>query len=330
MRGIRSGAPQAQQVADRWHWLKNLREALERMLNRLRTELENLPHPATSLQALVPSRSVALDAHKPNRQAHKQASRARRLARYDAVRALVAQGVPELRIARELGLARAPVHNFDRAVRFPERAVSRVKASMIDAYLPYLERRMAEGCTVSMQLWREIQAQEYTGSRHQVVRWMQQQRTVAAPTTPRPYLSTSTSPPTASPSLPLPAPRQLVLRADEERTDEEKANFARIRQHPTVQTAYQIARQFQRMIHERSDAQFSSWLHNCQGCDIPNLQTFAAGLEREEPSIRLALSTAWSNGPTEGHVNRLKLIKRSMYGRAKFDLLRIRVLASTA
>jgi transposase len=274
---------------------------------------------------------MPLDALKPNRQASKQASRARRLARYEAVRALVAQGVPELRIARQLGLARATVRHFARAERFPERAISRGKARMIDPYRPYLQQRMAEGCTVSGQLWPEIKAQGYIGSRHQVARWVQQQRPMPAPTTPHRYRSASTSPAPISPSLP--GPCQLVwclLRADEERTDEEKANFGRIRHHPTVQTAYQLARQFQRMIRERSETEFSAWLYNCQASDIPDLQTFAAGLQHEESSIRLALSTAWSNGPTEGHVNRLNLIKRSMYRRATFDLLRIRIPAPTA
>jgi transposase len=204
---------------------------------------------------------------------------------------------------------------------------------MIDPYLPYLYQRMAEGCTVSLQLWREIQARGYTGSRHQVARWVQQQRTTPAPTTPRRYLPVAASPDPIVPRPALPAPRQLVwclLRADEDRTDDEKASFARIRQHPLVDTAHGLTRQFQRMIRDHSDAQLVPWLHSCLDSGIPDLQTFAAGLEREEPSISLALSTPWNNGPVEGHVNRLKLIKRSMYGRAKFDLLRIRVLASAA
>lgn len=332
-RGISMGAPQAQQIADRWHLLQNLREALERMLSRLHAELEQLPLPSPAEQPVLPVRSLPLDALKPNRQASKQASRARRWARYEAVRALALQGVPEVRIARQLGLARATVRLFARSDSFPERALSRGKESMIDPYLPYLLWRMTEGCTVTSQLWREIQARGYTGSRHQVARWVQQHRTTPAPTTPHRYRSGATSPEPNAHKLSLPAPRQLVwclLRSDEDQSDDEKAHFARIRQHPLVETAYHLARQFQRMIRDHSDAPLAQWLHSCLEVDIPDLQTFAAGLQREEPSISLALSTPWNNGPVEGHVNRLKFIKRSMYGRAKFDLLRIRVLAASA
>jgi len=71
-----------------------------------------------------------------------------------------------------------------------------------------------------------------------------------------------------------------------------------------------------------------SWFQNCLASDISDLQTFATALQREEPSIQLALSSPWSTGPVEGPINRLRFIKRSMYGRANFDLLRLRVLAT--
>ena len=82
------------------------------------------------------------------------------------------------------------------------------------------------------------------------------------------------------------------------------------------------------MIHDHCADDFDAWLQACFASTFPELRTFAASLQREEPAIRLALSTVWNNGLTEGHVNRLKLIKRTMYGRASFDLLRLRVLAA--
>jgi transposase len=89
-----------------------------------------------------------------------------------------------------------------------------------------------------------------------------------------------------------------------------------------------LSRQFQHMVRERCAHDFSAWLQACFDSAIPELQTFAASLQRDEPAIRLALSTPWNHGLTEGHVNRLKLIKRTLYGRANFDLLRLRVLAA--
>jgi transposase len=70
------------------------------------------------------------------------------------------------------------------------------------------------------------------------------------------------------------------------------------------------------------------WFQACLTSPIPDLQTFAASLVHRNPLYCLALSTPWSTGLVEGHVNRLRLIKRSMNGRAKFDLLRLRVLAA--
>ena len=128
----------------------------------------------------------------------------------------------------------------------------------------------------------------------------------------------------------MPAPRQLVwylLRAEADLTAEETTALARIRQHPDVDTAYRLTRQFQQMIRLKADLPLSNWLRTCLDSSIPDLQTFATSLQREEPSIRLAIASSFSNGPIEGHDNRLKFIKRSMYGRSNFDLLRIRVLA---
>lgn len=68
------------------------------------------------------------------------------------------------------------------------------------------------------------------------------------------------------------------------------------------------------------------WLADAQAGAVSQLKTFAAGLRKDYGAVRAALELEWSNGPVEGHVNRLKVIKRDMYGRAQFDLLRLRVL----
>jgi transposase len=334
MRGASEGAPDAQQVADRWHVLKNLREALERMLNRVRPELEQLPILTHNMQSTSSVIRPAFDSMKPSQQASKQASRRRRYECYQAVRQLAADGIPEVHIARRLGLARATVRKLARAEVFPERAVNRPRKSQLDAYVPYLQKRLGEGCTIATDLWREIQTQGYNGSRDQVARWLQYRRTTPAPTMPRRYLPTLVT----ALNLPrnhllgnvLPASRQLVwllLRSTDDLTEHEKLTFSRLRQHAHVEAAYQLTRQFQSMVRLRSADNFQAWLQACLVSNVSDLQTFATALQREESSIRLTLSSPFSNGPVEGHVNRLKFIKRSMYGRAKFDLLRLRVLA---
>ena len=101
---------------------------------------------------------------------------------------------------------------------------------------------------------------------------------------------------------------------------------ARLLQHPEIRQAQELAHEFQAMVRQRKAEAFDSWLQTCAASGIAELQSFAKGLSQEEASIRAALSEPWSSGQVEGQVNRLKMLKRQMYGRAKLDLLRQRVL----
>jgi transposase len=342
-RGATDGAPTALQVADRWHVLKNHREALERMLNRLHADLAHLPEPRTAgVAPTPPPRTVVRPLRLPSisEQAARQASRDRRTARYQQVQALYQQGVPLLRIATRLGMGRATVRKFTTATVFPERAIQRRQSSIIDPYVPYLQQRWAEGCTNASQLWREIQAHGYPGVRKQVARWVQHHRSAPAPTGPKKYRARAKPVQPAAADQPsrgtaaitgsaLAAPRQLVwllLRNPSQFDDEATAMFARIQQHPDVLRAHTLAQEFQAMVRQRRPEALDGWLAAGLASAIPELHNFAAGLQREYASIRAALSEPWSTGQVEGQITRVKLVKRQMYGRAKFDLLKQRVL----
>ena len=342
-RGATDGAPTALQVADRWHVLKNHREALERMLHRLHADRAHLPEPRTEGVAPIPP---PLTLVRPLRlpsiseQAARQAARDRRAARYQQVQALYQQGVPLLQIATRLGMGRATVRKFTTATVFPERAVQRRQSSIIDPYVPYVQQRWAEGCTNASQLWREIQTQGYPGGRKQVARWVQHHRSAPAPTGPKKYRASAKPVQPAAADQPsrgtaaitgpaLAAPRQLVwllLRNPSQFDDEATAMFARIQQHPDVLRAHTLAQEFQAMVRQRCPEALDGWLAACLASAIPELHNFAAGLQREYASIRAALSEPWSTGQVEGQITRVKLVKRQMYGRAKFDLLKQRVL----
>jgi len=99
-----------------------------------------------------------------------------------------------------------------------------------------------------------------------------------------------------------------------------------IRQDLDVETAYDLAQKFQKMVRERVSAELDNWTNQCMDSKIIDLANFASGFQRDHDAIFMALHEKWSNGQTEGQVTRLKLIKRKMYGRANFDLLRQRVL----
>lgn len=119
----------------------------------------------------------------------------------------------------------------------------------------------------------------------------------------------------------------MLLAEENDLRPEEQTYCARLRELcPEVHTAVTLARAFFQMVRERKADQFETWQQTVHESAVAELRRFAAGLEQDKAAVARALSEPWSNGVVEGHVNRLKLIKRQMYGRAKFDLLRQRVL----
>jgi transposase len=97
--------------------------------------------------------------------------------------------------------------------------------------------------------------------------------------------------------------------------------------YPELATARKLAVQFVEMVRNRRADTLDSWIAEATASASPrDLQGFARGLLADSAAVRAALQLPWSNGQTEGHFNRLKALKRQMYGRASFDLLRIRVL----
>lgn len=94
----------------------------------------------------------------------------------------------------------------------------------------------------------------------------------------------------------------------------------------TLAAAHHIVQEFCRLVRERDHGAFEAWLLAVQESGIAELESFATGLCQDRAAVEAALSSAVSNGPVEGHVNKIETIKRAMYGRANFDLLRQRVL----
>ena len=191
-----------------------------------------------------------------------------------------------------------------------------------------------------MQLWRELREQGYSGSRALVSRWVAQHRhlvpkpdVTAAPKRRRgrPPAPVSTPPPAAQRRLSARKAAWLLVRRRDELETEEQQVVERLCQHaPSVDTAYHLAQDFIQMVRHRQADAFEGWLLRATASGIPELVSFVAGLECDKAAVVAALSLPFSNGQVEGQVNRLKLTKRCMYGRAKFDLLRRRVLARSS
>lgn len=128
---------------------------------------------------------------------------------------------------------------------------------------------------------------------------------------------------------PLESPRHLtwlLLRRPESLDPHERQVLTFIREVETITTTYNLVQRFLTMGRQRHAEQLDPWLEDCLMSAVPDLRTFAEGWKRESAAMKAALPYSYSNGPVEGQINKLKYIKRSMYGREKFELLRQRFL----
>ncbi len=328
IRGITDGAPQAIQVADRWHLLANMRDAVEQVLRRRYRELEALPGQLPdSLSRRRPQKRTATEV------ARQQATRARRADRHHTIRQLAAGGTSYRAIARQLGVSWRTVERYAQAETVPEFAPPQPLPSILDPYLRFLHTRWVAGGRNGAQLWREIQAQGYGGGYRQVARWTQQQRLAEQATPPGavpPEPSERSEPSGTGAPRALPTPRALtwtLVRAPADLDAHEQAVLAYVQQDAEMTVVYGLSQRFQQIVRTRAEVDLDAWLTDVRTSGIKELCTFASGLQQDDAAVRAALGYAASNGQTEGQVNRLKLIKRQGYGRASFDLLRKRVLA---
>lgn len=315
----REGAPQAIQCADRFHVLKNLREALEGLLARhlaaqcKRETQALLDEPAPVWQ---PKRAIRPS---PTLLRLQQSRREERLAHYEQVIALRKLGLSQAAIARQVGIGASTVQSWLAAGAFPERK-PREQGSHLDRYLPYLFQRWEDGNHNMACLFRELVEQGYKGSyesvRDNLVRLLPGGRKI-----PRDAPSKA---PTLAPS------RQasfLFLRRLEKLRTQEQEMLTKLRQlHSEVDLAYDLVQQFVQMLHSRRSECLDAWLTQVASSQLPELQSFAAGIEKDKDAVRAGLTWWINNGVVEGHVTKLKLIKRQGYGKAGFPLLRKRVL----
>jgi transposase len=295
--------------------------------------------PAAALETTSGGASEAAPVAPPLSKAAQQSQerRARRQARYSAVRELHAQGLGMRMIAARLHLSRNTVRRFVAAKQFPERATRRPAPSKLDPFIPYLEQHLAAGQDNGMQLWRDLREHEgYSGSRGLVSHWVAQHRHLVPPA-PAGHPPRRRGRPTAATPSAAPSPQRhlsarqaawLLVCQPEKLKPDEQDMVQRLCQHtPLVAVAYQLAQEFIQMVREHQVEKLNPWMLRASASRLPEFQSFVTGLERDKAAVLAALALPFSNGQVEGQVNRLKLIKRCMYGRAKFDLLRHRVLA---
>jgi transposase len=228
-------------------------------------------------------------------------------------------GLSHAAIARQVGIGASTVQSWLAAGTFPERK-PREQASQLDAYLPYLFQRWEDGCHNIACLFRELVEQGYKGSyasvRDNLLRLLPAGRKNEASSSSKvPALATS---------------RQaafLFLRRPEKLHVEEQEQLYTLRQiNLEVDRAYDLVQQFAQMLRTRTGEPLEGWLDQAECSELPELQSFAAGIKKAKDAVRAGLTCWIKNGMVEGHVTKLKLIKRQGDGRAGFPLLRKRVL----
>jgi transposase len=323
----RAGAPQARQVADRWHLLKNIRAMLEGLLGRRRDRLKAAAQAAATVVSPGPDLGIAAPAPAPGttpeapprlsrKEAARATSRARRRERYDAVLAFHRQGFSDREIARRLDMSRITVQRYRRGPGFPERCASPRRPSRLDPYGDEVRRRWEGGCRNAAQISRDLIAAGYPVSYGMVRQRVQEYREAERG-----------RPPPVKP----PSPRRaswLLLGGGWEVTAEDRG-FVEVlcQQDEEIRQAAELARELAGMLRREGAAALGGWLVRAGAEGMPaELRGFAATLRQDQAAVEAALHEPWSNGPVEGCINRLKTIKRQMYGRAHFDLLRLRVL----
>jgi len=230
-------------------------------------------------------------------------------------------------------MTRATVSRYLKAIGFPERAPYPRVASKLDPYNVYLRERWTEGETNGRQLWQELQSQGFEGSLMTVMRWAERQQLLVPPppATRRGRNQQATGDQPEQAVAPVRTRRMAwwLLRRPDTLSAERQAVLTRMEQvSPPFKELYGLSVQFTQMLRNRQPAQVRPWLDAAQASNLRELKSLAAGMERDDAAIEAALRLPYSTGPVEGNINRLKLIKRSGYGRASFDLLRLRVLES--
>src|SRR5512135_1238434 len=318
--GATWGAPQATQVADRWHLLSNLGDAVEEFLIRRHIRLPDKASGSGKCQK--PEQALSSFSATPASQRKSQARLLRKWKLYERVQELHTSGMSLRKIGEELGLARNTVRKYFRQSPEPPLPTPRpLRASQLDPYEDYLLQRWSQGERNAAQLYREIRERGYAGSASMVRAYLAHLRTTTADGSP-PHSRKERAKAVSPRAL-----RWLLARKRDDLDQEEQARLDQLLHlSPEVQTVYALLQAFLKMVRQRKHQELRSWMEQAIRSTIPELKSFVVGIERDYDAVHAALRLSWSQGMTEGKVNKLKTLKRAMYGRAGFALLRQRLL----
>lgn len=215
-------------------------------------------------------------------------------------------------IVRHTGCSRKTVRQVLRGERSD---VFRCRTSSLEPWLHHLDREWATGCRNGAELWRRLQARGFQGSLRAVGEWTTRRRRSGG---------ASLGGLERTPSARRLARLMLSGRTQIARAE---ANLVAMVESalPSLAKARDLVERFQAMIRGREGETLATWIDAAMASP---LAPFAAGIRADRDAVAAAMVEPWSNGQTEGQITKLKLVKRQMFGRAKLDLLRARLVAA--
>jgi transposase len=318
---VRAGAPQARQVADRWHMLRNLGDAMRSIVERYHAVLRRIARQVADEMAARPHHAP-VEAPRPTApERRKRAAFARRQARYMEAERLLTDGLSLPDVAMRRGVDPRTLRRWRELGHAPlwDR---RPSGSILDPFRPHLERRWAAGCGNARQLWRELVGLGFAGRPGIVRVWTGRRRKADAyagvPSPGQVARSRRWKPPSIHKLT------RLLTAARGEPSEPDRLLCDRLlAQKPDLAAAVAAARRLAGLLRKEGTSTLVDVLNEVA---TTPLARFAQGLDRDADAVQNALELPWTTSPVEGQVNRIKTVKRAMYGRAGFDLLRRRVL----
>ena len=314
--GARQGAPGAVQVADRFHLLQNLGRVAERVVRRHATLVGRLPAPHVA--------SLPTTLLRPDRQASRDRTRQALQDLLTAIQHLKASGATISSTARALHVNWKTVHKYWSTTEAAERRYTARPSSSLAPYEGYLQERWRQGARKALPLWRELVQRGYPGKYQNVARYMAALKRLARGDQPQPVPSAGLSVRHAV---------AIALRRPERRTPAEQRTLTSVEAlHPELQQVLSALGGFAALLRARPvqpAAELNAWEAQALAVGVPEVTAFITKLEQDRDAVVTGLSLPYSQGQTEGQITRLKALKRAMFGRANFDLLRKRFLAAT-
>jgi transposase len=293
--------PEALQVADRWHLMENASAAFLDAVRRLMAAIRHAVGTTVIDPALLTcAERIQYDGYLQRAQTNK------------AIMALAKSGMAIKAIVRRTGCSRKTVRQVLRGERSD---MFRCRTSSLEPWLDQLDREWATGCHNGAEIWRRLRARGFRGSLRAVGEWATRRRRSEGAS--------------AGGFERIPSARRLARLMLSGRSQLAKAEAVLVAAVesalPSLVKARKLVERFQAMIRGRKGETLETWIDAAMASP---LASFAAGIRADQNAVAAAIVEPWSNGQTEGQITKLKLVKRQMFGRAKLDLLRARLVVT--